>query len=388
MPKVVEHGLSAVRVRQEKKPGRYADGNGLYLIVAETGARFWTWRGTIHGKRQTVGMGAVRLLTLAEARECAKEWSKVAQAGGDPRVVRDAGKRGGLTFEQAAVKVHGEQIHGHARNEKHAAQWLSSLRTHAFPTLGHKPLANITQADVKAALLPIWTTVPETARRVRQRIATVLDWAAAEGYREGVNPATGVEKALPAQRSGQPRHHAMLDWPDLPAFWQRLADVDGMGAKALRFTILTAARSGEVRGATWDEIDLVAKRWTIPAERMKAGRAHVVPLSDAALAVLETVRVSDKTDGLVFPSSRAGKPLSDMTLAAVLKRMSAAVTVHGFRATFRTWADEATAYPHAVKETALAHTAGQSAVERAYLRSDLFAQRVAFMNDWASFCTQ
>lgn len=378
-----------MRVRQEKRPGRYADGNGLYLIVAETGARFWTWRGMVNGKRRNVALGPIRLVTLAEARETAKEWTKIARAGGDPKAVRDAGKRKTVTFADAAEKVHVEQIEGHARNAKHAAQWLSSLRIHAFPILGAKDVASITQADVKAALLPIWTTVPETAKRVKQRIAVVMDWAAVEGHREGVNPAEGVEKALPARKAAQDRHHAMLDWPALPAFWKRLVAVEGMGAAALRFAILTAARSGEVRGATWAEIDVDEKRWTIPGERMKAGRPHVVPLSDGALAVLAGLK---RTDALVFPSHRAASPaspaklpLSDMTLAAVLKRLDVPVTVHGFRATFRTWADEATAYPHAVKETALAHQAGQTDVERAYLRSDLFARRIELMADWSSF---
>lgn len=383
MPKLVEHGLSAVRVKQEKRPGRYADGNGLYLMVAAAGTKSWAWRGLIHGTgRVEVGMGPTRFRTLAEAREVAHEWSKLARGGGDPRKVRDAGKRKVLTFAEAAERVHAEQIDGHVRNPKHAAQWISTLRTYAFPAMGEKALDRITQADVKAALLPIWTTIPETARRVRQRISTVLDWATTEGHREGVNPAAGVEKALPRVKRAEKGHHAMMDWPDVPAFMRRVEAAEGMGALALRFAILTAARSGEVRGARWSEIDLDERRWTIPAERMKAGRPHVVPLSDGAMNVLAALGKPGKADELVFPSKHKDKPLSDMTLAAVLKRLEVPVTVHGFRASFRTWADEATAYPHAVKETALAHEAGQNSVEKAYLRSDLFSKRIELMNEW------
>lgn len=395
MPKVVENALTAVRVKQEKRPGRYADGNGLLLHVTATGARFFEWRGTVAGKRVLYGIGPVRLTTLATARETAREWSRIARDGGDPRQVRDAGKRRALTFKDAAEKCHADRIAGNVRNAKHEAQWISTLRTYA-KALDHKPIDQITQPDVIAVLKPIWLTIPETARRVRQRLATVFDWAIAHQHREGANPVPGVEKALPAQRrAASVRHHESLDWQELPTLWPRLVAAEGIGADALRFTILTAARSGEVRGATWSEIDLDERRWTVPADRMKAHRPHAVPLSDAAVAVLERMRPLAPLSpaGLIFPSTvrtknkAAGGPLSDMTLAAVLKRLEVPVTVHGFRSTFRTWAEESTAYPRAVIETALAHSAAENAVEAAYLRSDLFKRRVALMDDWAALVT-
>lgn len=231
-------------------------------------------------------------------------------------------------------------------------------------------------------LSPIWLEKAETARRVRQRLRTVMDWARASGHFEGVNPVEGVEKALPKQREKQ-KHFAAMPYADLPAAMKIFAEVEGMGAAALRFAILTAARSGEVRGARWDEIDREAAIWTIPAERMKAGREHRVPLSAPALALLDALR-RFSGEALVFPSTKPGRPLSDMTLAAVLKRREMPFTVHGFRSTFRDWAEERTATPHEVKEAALAH-AVKSKVEAAYRRSDLFEKRRELMAVWAGF---
>ncbi len=382
MPKEVRDALTAAKVRQEQRPGRYADGNGLYLHVSETGARWWIWRGTVHGKRRERGMGSARLVSLVEAREIARTWRRIARDGGDPAVERDRNKRKSLTFEDATRQVWSEQIAPNARNPKHRQQWLNTLRDHAFPVIGSLPVHAIRQADILRILAPIWTEKPETARRVRQRLRTVLNWARTAGHYEGMNPVEGVEDGLPKQRH-RVQHFRALPYGDLPELMRRIEGVDGMGAMALRFTILTAGRSGEVRGAMWAEIDTEARMWTIPADRMKADTEHRVPLCDEALAVLEPVR--GLSEGLVFPSNRRGRPLSDTTLAAVLKRLKVDATVHGMRSTFRDWCEEMTSFPHEVKEAALAHTV-RNAVERAYRRGDLFDKRRDLMDQWARFC--
>lgn len=369
-------------------PGRHADGNGLYLEVEPSGSKRWTLRTVVRGRRRDIGLGGASYVTLAEAREMARRLRKVAREGGDPIAERDRDKRNSITFEEAARKIHAEHIVPVNRNTKANAQWLSSLDAYVFPTMGKRPVFAIEQTDVLRALGPIWIEKPETARRVKQRIRTVLDWARANGMGEGIHPVEGIEKALPKQK-GKEAHFKALPYADLPDLWPRLEDVTGMGAIALRFAILTAARSGEVRGATWDEIDLDSKVWTIPAERMKADREHRVPLSEAALAVLREAKAASlrADEALVFPSTRPGRPLSDMTLAAVLKRLDLPVTVHGFRSTFRDWAEEKTSFPHEVKEAALAHTV-RNKVERAYRRTDLFEKRRTMMDAWASHATQ
>lgn len=370
------------------KLGRHADGNGLYLEVDESGAKRWILRTVVHGRRKDIGLGGLSYIGLAEAREKARALRKVARAGGDPVAERDKDKRRSITFEEAARKVHAEHIEPVNRNAKANAQWLSSLEAYAFPKMGKRPVFAVDQSDILRALGPIWVEKPETARRVRQRIRTVLDWARAHGMGEGSHPVDGIEKALPRQGE-RDNHHAACPYSDLPHLWPRLEAAEGMGALALRFAILTAARSGEVRGATWAEVDFDNKVWTVPAGRMKAGREHRVPLSEAALTVLRQAKATALRPGeaLVFPSARAGKSLSDMTLAAVLKRLGVPATVHGFRSTFRDWAEEATTYPHEVKEAALAHTV-KNKVERAYRRSDLFEKRRAMMETWAAFATR
>lgn len=377
--------LTAATVKRAA-PGRHADGNGLFLHVDPNGARRWVLRTVVHGRRRDIGLGGVSLVSLAEAREAAARLRRIARTGGDPIAERDRDKRTSLTFADAAQKVHAEHIAKTARNGKHVAQWLATLERHAFPIIGAKPVHTVDQADVLRVLSPIWTETPETARRVRQRLRTVLDWARTAGYREGVNPVEGVERGLARQRD-KPGHFAALPWQELPALWPRLEATSGTGALALRFAILTATRSGEVRLADWAEIDLDARVWTIPAGRMKAGREHRVPLSAAALDVLAAAEaLTGGREGLVFPSARQGRPLSDMTLAAVLKRLGVPVTPHGFRSTFRDWAEEATSYPYEVKEAALAHTV-KSKTERAYRRGDLFEKRRDMMDAWASYAT-
>jgi integrase len=367
-------------------PGRHADGNGLYLEVDPTGSRRWVLRVVVHGRRRDLGLGSAALIPLAYARELAARLRKVARAGGDPVAERDRDKRTSLTFAEAARTVHRDNVVPNAKNAKHCAQWITTLETYAFLVIGSKPVHLVDQADILRVLAPIWTEKPETARRVRQRLRAVIDWARTAGHRQGANPVEGVEKGLPRQRD-RAVHHEALPWQDLPQLMSRLGTADGMGALALRFAILTAARSGEVRGAMWQEINLDEAVWTVPAERMKAGRAHRVPLSRPALDVLREVQgLGTEATALVFPSSHSGRALSDMTLAAVLKRLAVPVTVHGFRSTFRDWAEEATSYPHEVKEAALAHTIRNKA-EAAYRRTDLFEKRRHMMEAWASHAT-
>ena len=364
-------------------PGRHADGGGLYLEVDPSGVgRRWFLRTTVHGKLRDLGLGPVSLVGLAEAREKARELRKVAREGGDPKAVRDKDKRRSPTFAEAARHVFQTRILPATNKPAKAQQWLSRLERHAFPKLGDMPVHTIGQADILAVLEPIWLTKPETARRVRQRISLIFDWARIAGHVESANPCDGITAGLPKQKV-RVAHLAALPWAELPALWPRLEAAEGMGALALRFAILTAARSGEVRGATWAEIDFEAATWTVPADRMKMEREHRVPLPPAALAILREVQ--PLSSSLCFPAPRGGM-LSDMTLSAVLKRLGVPVTVHGFRSTFRDWAEEAVTFPHEVKEAALAHVV-KSKAEAAYRRGDLFDRRVELMARWANFAT-
>lgn len=364
--------------------GRHADGNGLYLVVDPSGARRWVLRVVANGRRRDIGLGGLSIVSLGVARDLARDLRKAAKEGRDPVAERDKNRQTSPTFEQAARKLYAEQIETTAKNDKHRKQWISSLELYAFPVIGQVPIHGVMQADVVRVLTPIWTDKQETARRVKQRLKAVLDWARANGYIDRANPVDGVEKGLAPQRK-RTAHFAALEWKDLPDFWQALIGEKGMGSLALQFTILTAARSGEVRGATWDEVDLIEKVWTIPADRMKAGREHRVPLSRATLAILNSVQpLRSRHTNLVFPSIQTSKALSDMTLTAVLRRLEIPVTVHGFRSTFRDWAEEATAFPHEVKEAALAHTVKNKA-EAAYRRTDLLEKRRKLMSKWSSF---
>ncbi|MAS42727.1 MAG: integrase [Rhodobacteraceae bacterium] len=370
-----------------EKRGLHGDGGGLYLRVGPTGARSWILRIVVQGRRRDLGLGALELVSLKEAREKAQQWRKVAREGRDPAQVF-AVLPPVPTFAEAARTVHASHVAASSRNGKHQAQWLSTLEKHAFPLIGDKRVDEVDRSHVLEVLSPIWLAVPETARRVRQRIGAVLDWAYQAGHRDGANPVVTVAKGLPKQPRAR-GHFAALPWTEVPDLHATLVSAAGMGALALRLVILTAARSGEVRGATWDEIDLEAGVWAIPAERMKAGVAHRVPLSAPALALLtQMVELRDPLSPLVFPSThRRGRPLSDMTLAAAMKRAGRGhATVHGLRSSFRDWTEEATAYRHEVKEAALAH-AVKSKIEGAYRRSDLFDQRRAMMDDWAAFAT-
>jgi integrase len=353
------------------------------LVVQPGGSRSWILRYQIDGRRRDLGLGPYPEVGLARAREKALEARRIVKDGRDPLAERS--RAAFLTFQAAAAALIASKRPGW-RNAKHAAQWTSTLAAYAYPKLGGFDVRAVDTATVLEVLRPIWTTKPETASRLRQRIEAVLDYAAVVGARSGENPARWrghLDHLLP--KPGKVRavkHHTALDWREAPAFLAELERREGLAAKALAFTILTAARSGEVRGMTWGEVDRVPAVWTVPASRIKAGKEHRVPLTPAALALLGE---PGEAEALVFPSpTKAASPLSDMTLAAVLKRMGRGdLTVHGFRSTFRDWAGEATAHPREVIEAALAHRLKDKA-EAAYARGDLFAKRRKLMEDWAA----
>ncbi|WP_405403623.1 tyrosine-type recombinase/integrase [Paracoccus sp. Ld10] len=380
-----EKALTAQAVRSATVPGKYFDGHGLYLRVDANGSRFWVQRITVRGKRCELGLGSPSLVTLAEARAKALENRKLAREGGDPlQAKRDT--QAMLSFEEAARKVHALHKPTWA-NAKHAAQFLATLETYTFPRLGKLKVQDVTTGDVLAVLMPIWTEKPETARRVRQRIGAVMKWAIAQGWRQD-NPAENISRALPKVSKAQ-EHRKALPY-DAVAGCIDTVRASGAGQVtklALEFLVLAAARSGEVREAHWDEIDMKAKVWEIPAARMKMKRPHRVPLSPRAVALLHEAEALADGSGLVFPGTKTGRPLSDMTLSKLVKELGFNADVHGFRTSFRTWAQERTTFPREVAEAALAHLSGD-AVERAYARSDVFEKRRKMMDAWAAFLAE
>lgn len=390
--------LNALAVSRLRKPGLHAVGgvSGLALQVTATGARTWILRTVIGGKRREMGLGGYPDVPLAEARDKARAAKRAIKEDGiDPIEQRKAARSKlkaelakAITFKEAATKYIATHEHGW-KNAKHAAQWTSTLETYAYPKIGNLHVRDVDDAHVMEILTPIWTAKTETASRLRGRIEKVLDWAIASKYRDGPNPARwkgnlDVRLAQPS-KVAKVQHHAALPYEDIGAFMSELRQVDGMGARALEFAILTATRSGEVRGATWQEINLDKALWIIPAERMKAGKEHHVPLSPAAVKLLKAVpRLGDST--YVFPGTKG--MLSDMTLTAALRRMNRGdLTAHGFRSTFRDWAGEVANYPREVCEHALAHQLKDKA-EAAYQRGSLFDKRRALMDDWAKFCSR
>ncbi len=380
-----EKALSAAFVRTVSEPGKYNDGHGLFLRVDKSGAKRWVQRIVIRGKRTELGLGPVPLVSLAEAREQAVTNRKIARAGGDPlRAKHEA--QAVLTFEEAARKVHA--IHEPSwRNKKHAAQFITTLETYAFPRIGRIKVSEVSAADVLAVLQPIWLEKAETARRVRQRIGTVLKWAIAQGWRQD-NPAQDIGSALPRQDKTQ-AHRKSIPYNGAAAFLETVHASGAMRSTklALELLVLTASRSGEVRLACWEEFDMENAVWTIPAERMKAKKEHRVPLSARAIKVLKKAEALDDGSGLVFPATKVGKPLSDMTLSKLTRELGFDAHVHGFRTSFKTWAQERTNLPREVSEAALAHTIKDKA-EAAYARSDLFEKRRKMMESWAAFLSE
>lgn len=394
--------LTALKVKAASA-GRHEDGNGLALLVKATGTQSWVLKAQVDGKRREFGLGSAKAVSLAEAREKADAVRRQFRAGLDPRAEKRKVAVAVPTFQEAAQQAHGEQQAGW-RNAKHRAQWLSSLEAYAFPILGSETVDKIDGPTIRAALLPIWLDKPETARRVRQRIGAVLDWAYAEKHR-----TTEAPRRLNLPR--QPKkdgHFAALPYDKLPGLMQTLGETESIGRLALQFLILTAARSGEVRGARWVEADMAAAVWTVPADRMKAGKQHLVPLSAPALVILKRM-AEVASDELIFPgitgraanadtlgkgrpgalTRDAGKrPMSDMTLTKVLRTAGADdATVHGMRSSFRDWAAEQTAFPGEVVEAALAHTIGNK-VEAAYRRTNYLEKRRGLMDTWAIFLAQ
>ena len=376
--------LTDRKVQQTKTPGRHVDGNGLYLIVDPTGAKRWVLRTVVHGRRRDMGLGSVKLVSLKNAREQAAKYRHVARTGGDPIAERRKNSIVMPTFLEAANTVHSQATW---KNKKHQKQWITTLKTYVFPLLGDRRVDCIDTPDILNVLKPIWLSKPETARRVKQRIKTVMDYSKATGFRTGDNPVEGVLKGLPKQTASK-KHHKALPHKKLPEFIARLrlSHQNGITKLALEFLILTAARTNEVLGASWNEVNIEDATWVIPAERMKSRREHRIPLSKRALEILRLARSMSTGSHLVFPGKNYSKPLSDMVFTMALRRMSVDATAHGFRSTFRDWAAEETNFPAAVCEMALAHTVKNKA-EAAYLRTDLFVKRRELMENWSQYAT-
>ena len=380
------HKLTAKDV-ESAGVGKHGDGGGLWLRIRDNGSRAWVFRYTRNGRAREMGLGPVEDVSLKNARKGARDARQLVREGKDPILERRLAMRSDIpTFKEAAdryAKAHAAKW----TNERHRKTWRRQLEIHAEPKIGKLPVNEIEIHDVIRVLEPIWNDLNETASRVRGRIEKILDWAMVQKYRDGRNPARwrgNLDALLASPNEVQDVvHYKALRWSAVPTFMVKLRSREGIGARALEFTILTAARSGEVRGATWDEIDLEGKVWTVPAKRMKAGREHRVPLSSQAVELLKSLPHLKGTR-MVFPSPRKGAMISDMTMTKVLRDMEVHAVPHGFRSSFRDWCAESTAYASEVAEMALAH-AIPSAVEAAYRRGDLFEKRRKMMNDWGEF---
>lgn len=380
--------LSARKVETIEKPGRHADGGGLYLVVDKSGARRWVYLFRRAGRLREMGLGSSRGVSLARARELAAQ-ARAAQAAGEDPLEKRSLERAVPNFGAMADDVV-TALSPAWKNAKHRAQWLMTLTTYAA-AIRATPIDKVDTAAVLKVLQPIWVEKPETASRLRGRIEKVLDAAKAKGFRSGENPARWrghLDHLLPKRQVLSRGHHAAMPIDETPAFLADVRKRDTVAAWALEFCILTAARSGEVLGATWDEIDVAGRIWIVPRERMKASREHRVPLSGSAIAVLErAAALRSELSPFVFPGQKAGRPLSVMAMEMLLRRMKRDdVTVHGFRSTFRDWASERTSFSHEVCEMALAH-AVLNRIEAAYRRGDLLERRRELMDAWASFLT-
>ena len=376
--------LNALAVARLKEPGRHSDGGGLYLVVDKGGAKRWVFLFRWEGRLREMGLGGLVAVSLAKAREKAAAAREQVADGVDPITDRRAGSAP-VTFGAFADQWLTDIEH-EWRNQKHRDQWRMTLTEYAKP-LRELPIDAVTTDDIVAVLKPIWKEKPETASRLRGRIERVLGAAGARGLRTGDNPARWrghLKELLPKPDKLSRGHHAALPFKEAPAFVAKLRARPAMAARALEFTILTAARSGETLGARWLEIDWEARVWTVPPERMKAKRQHRVPLTDAALAILRPLAELRESD-LVFPGQQRGRPLSGMAMEMMLRRMATPVTVHGFRSSFRDWVGEETDFAREVAEAALAHVVGDE-TERAYRRGDALGRRRALMDAWSAFC--
>jgi integrase len=392
--------LSHRKVETLKQPGMHNDGGGLYLQVTggADGAprKSWLFRYTVAGRERQMGLGPLSDVPLAEARDRALAAREIRRAGKDPIAEREAARAEAnlvaaktMSFDECATAYIAAHRAGW-RNPKHAAQWSSTVATYCSPMFGKLPVQLVDVGLVMKAIGPLWATKPETASRVRGRVECILDWAKVSGYRDGENPARWrghLDHLLPARsKVRRVKHHAALPYAEIPAFVAALRGRDAVAARALEFAMLTAARTGEVLGATWSEIDLDARLWTVPAERMKAGRQHRVPLSDSAMDIMRSMMASKQNDYIFYGDRRA--TLSNMSLLMLLRRMGCnAITTHGFRSTFRTWVAECTNYPREVVEAALAHVVGNK-VEAAYQRGDMLDKRRPLMAQWEQYCAK
>lgn len=378
---------------QKLGPGRHGDGNGLYLVVdaPPSQKRRWIVRVTVKGQknrkgaplRTDFGLGGYDIVTLGEARERALEYRRLAKQGLNPRY---HGKQDIPLFEELAKQVHIERLPTW-KNPKHGQQWMNTLRDYAFPYIGRMPIDAIGQPEVLMCLSPIWTAKHETARRVAQRIKTVLDVGKSKGFREGENPVVTIRegKVLPTVKK-KPKHHASMKWQDAPAFYSELSTRSAMAAHALRFTMLTGSRTAEVLGMEWAEIDWEKRIWTCPAVRMKNEKTHRTPLTNAMLGILDPLKALDSR--FVFEGQKRNHSLSNMSMLMLLRRMDVQnATVHGFRSTFRVWASEVAKAPREVAEMSLAHIVG-SEVERAYSRTDLLERRRELIERWSSYLSE
>jgi integrase len=404
--------LKALNVEHAKHPGMYGDGGGLYLQVTGAGAKSWIFKyrvserdpatgefvsdpasGRVRGRTREMGLGSYHVVSLEEARRRAQDCRQLREKGIDPIAAREETKlqtalqkAQALKFRDAAEAYVAAHRVGW-KNAKHAAQWPATLAAYAHPIIGDLSVQAIDTRLVLKVLEPIWTQKPETANRLRGRIEQVLDWAAARGYRQGDNPARWrghLQKLLPLKgKVRRVKHHVALPYAALPGFMAALREQEGVAVRALEFTILTGARTGETLGARRQEINLREKLWTIPGSRMKAGIEHRVPLAERAVEILHMIDSNDSD--FVFPSRRTGRPLPDRAMLGVLERMGREVTTHGFRSTFRDWAAERTNFANEVVEKALAHAVSDK-VEAAYRRGDLFDKRRRLMDAWAAYC--
>jgi integrase len=391
------HRLTAIAVANAKAKGLYPDGGGLHLRVTSTGTKSWILRFKRDGRTRDMGLGPFGVISLARARELAAEAGRQRLQGLDPIKARDAQRaaarreeRSASTFKECTEQFIASHEAGWRNPAKHSKLWRHTLRDYAYPIIGDLSVAEIDTDLIMQVLNPIWTKKPETASRVRSRMEAVLDWAKVKEFRIGENVARWrghLDHLLPApSKVRRVRHHPALPYVDIPEFMEAIRARNGISARALEFVILTAARSGEARGACWDEIDLDARMWITPAQRMKGGKEHRVPFSDRALAILKEMQGLRQND-LVFPGSKQGRPLSDMSLLMLLRELRPGITTHGFRSTFKDWAAECTDTPNIVSEAALAHVVADK-VEAAYRRADLLEKRRKLMGAWDRYCTR
>jgi len=379
------NALNAMRIGKLSSPGRYADGNGLYLVVDQSGAKRWVLRTVVRGRRRDMGLGGIKTVTLAEARVMAQKYREIARSGGDPLEKRRLESQEVPTFKEAAFAVH-QSLLPSWKNPKHAKQWIKTIEIYAFPFIQARPISHVTSADVLRVLSPVWIEKPETARRLAQRITRIIKWARASQYYSGDDPVEAALEGLPRQKKSV-NHHKALNFGQIPQLIEQLRRCTAKPESklALEFLILTASRTGEVLGAKWDEVDFPERLWVVPGSRMKNGESHRVPLNDYVMDVLKRARLLSNESEFIFSNQNTGRPLSYNTLLFVLqRRLGLSATVHGFRSSFKDWASETTNFSNEVSEMALAHRI-PSRVESAYRRGDLLEKRRGLMVAWGEY---